>query len=220
MDKKGSNKYKTMKTPIILLFIILLSSCSNDTGKHNDSFPYLILESYSLDDGPYIFCCFDKNDKFMEVDNSLYYNYNEISFMSYSDNSPKRIVEGKLYKDLLSFLHGKDGYTYSFIENTIESITIYSDSIFCGISRGESLNKFFTIEGDFVRVVNGKYELYNGADILDANNSINNVLFPEQFKLKLIEELNVEKNTYQFYLHLKYDNKFVDIKIVRINLSE
>lgn len=208
-----------MRIQIFVLLIILLSSCDNEKGKQNDSFPYLILESYSLNDGPYIFCCFDKNDHFVEIDKSLYYNYKEISFMSYSDNSPKRIMEGKLYNDLLSFLHGKDGYAYSFIENSIESITIYSDSIFCGIPQGESLNKFFTIDGDFIRVVNGKYELYNGDGILD-NNGINEVLFPEQFRLRLIEGLDMEKNTYQFYLRLKYDNKFVNTKIVKINLTE
>lgn len=209
-----------MKIQIFVLLIIFLSSCGNDKGKQSDSFPYLILESYSLNDGLYHFGCFDENDHFVEVDKNLYYKYNEISFVSYSDNSPERIEKGKLYSDLLSFLQGKDGYTYSFVENSIESITIYSDSIFCGIPRGESLNNFFTIEGDFVRVVNGKYELYNGADILKTNNGINNVLFPEQFKLRLIEGLNLEKNTYQFYLRLKYDNKFVNIRIVRINLSE
>lgn len=208
-----------MKINIIVILIIILSSCSNDNGKQDDSFPYLILNSYSLNDGPYLFCCFDKTDHYIDVDKSLYYSYKEISFMSYSDNSPKRIVEGKLYNDLLSFLYGKDGYTYSFIENSIESIMIYSDSKFCDIPQGKSLNDFFVIEGDFVKIVNGKYELYNGADILNTNKSINKVIFPEQFRLRLIEGLDVEMNTYQFYVRLKYDDKFVDIKIFKINLS-
>lgn len=220
MDKKGCDKYKAMKIQMILLLVILFLSCSKNTENQNDSFPYLILESYSLNDGPYIFSCFDENDKFIDVNDESYYSYNKLSFMSYSNNSSRLIKTGKLYDDLLSSLYKYNGYNYSFIENSIDSIMIYSDSIFCGIPKEESLNRFFEMEGLFVRIVNGKYELYNDCNILNNDINISEILFPEQFRLRLVKGIDLERKTYQFYIRLKYENKIENIKIVKINLSK
>lgn len=58
-------------------------------------------------------------------------------------------------------------YTHSFVENSVSSIMIYSDSTFCGIPREGSLNHLFTMEGNFIRLIDKKYEFCNGADVLD-----------------------------------------------------
>lgn len=191
--------------------------------KSSDSFPYLILESYSLDDGAYVFCCMDNNLRLLEFNENSYYKYDDVIFVSFVRNQSNRIREGKLYKDLLYFLSKLNpnyiGSTYSFFENSVNSIMIYSDSTFCNVPKGESLNHFFTIEGQFVRVVNEKYELYNGSDILDKDKRIDRIFFPEEFRLKLIKGLDIERNTYRFYLRLTYGSNVANMKIAEINFS-
>lgn len=44
------------------------------------------------------------------------------------------------------------------------------------------------------------------------------ILFPEEFRLKLIKGLEIEKKNYCFYLRLKYGNRVIDMKIAEINL--
>lgn len=73
---------------------------------------------------------------------------------------------------------------------------IYSDPTFCGIPREESLNHLFILEGIFIRLVDEKYEFYNGADALDKTKD--GILLPEEFRLKLIDGLEIKKRNIVF----------------------
>ena len=44
------------------------------------------------------------------------------------------------------------------------------------------------------------------------------ILFPEEFRLKLIDGLEIEKKKYRFFLRLKSGNRVMDMKIAEINL--
>lgn len=68
--------------------------------------------------------------------------------------------------------------------------------------------------------MNGKYELHNDCNILNNETNISEILFPEQFRLRLVKGIDLKRKTYQFYIRLKYENKIENIKIVKINLSK
>lgn len=211
-----------MKYWVFLVLAYFFFSCDNEIEKDTGSFPDLLLSSYSLEGAAYDFCCIDSNLFLVELDQNVYYSHDDVMFASFINGQPKRVKEGKLYDDLLLFLSKLSpnyvGYTHSFVDNPISSIMIYSDSTFCGVPKGKSLNHLFLLEGEFIRKVGNKYEFYNGADILEKAGRIEDILFPEEFRLKFINGLTIEKNNYRFYLRLKYGNHVVDVKIAEIHL--
>lgn len=211
-----------MKHLIFIVLVILFFSCDNVKEEDVVSFPDLILESHSLDDGAYDFCCMDSVLNLIELSWDVYYKHDNVMFVSFVRSPSKQVKKGKLYDDLLFFLSKLDpnysGYTHSFMENSVSSIMIYSDSTFCGIPREESLNHLFILEGEFIRLVDEKYEFYNGADVLDEAKKMDGILFPEEFRLKLIDGLEIEKKKYRFFLRLKSGNRVMDMKIAEINL--
>lgn len=207
----------------LLLFALFFISCNNDRrNTANDSYPYLILGLYSLDNSKFKFCCFDSKEELKVIDKNTYYKYNDFSYMSYIEGPLERIREDKLHDDLLNFLFKSDtykGFSLNCIDEPVRSITIYSDYSFREIDPGESLNDFFSLEGEFVVKNRGHYELYyKGDNILKRKETIHDeILFPDKFRLRLLKSPS-EKGFYNFYMRLEFGSKNIEVLIVKINL--
>jgi hypothetical protein len=209
-----------MRVILISLCISLFSaSCGKDGDEKQESnFAIKIPVKYDGSKGGFNYYLIYNGTTILRPEDAKdRYVYDEIYFTgelsSYADAQKNKEIENaieeyffKLAKEMaekepdIPQVHRGTVY---YCTDIINSIKIYCDKEFNGITAGQPLNSLFAVNGDFIAKIDNKYVAFYMENILESDLlKESKLIFPREFSIRLKNAPEVE-DVYTFYIEIK-----------------